>query len=206
MIPIYELPYVILLLLSAALACAQAPARCPDLPALRSTYILNSFNVSLISGVWYEAAFQDLAQVDSSCPTVINTIPSSDSATSDGFTQQFKVNYGPIPFDLKSVYTPANMTGNNIGLYQRTLQSFDLFPLPSVIADVKVDPATGAYTALTDYLCTSVLGMLYVEVRFLFRVPNTSGTDIMAMVERAAALGLKWEALKFTNYSGCPLA
>jgi hypothetical protein len=193
--------FLIALLLIAAVT-AQ-PSACPDLSALRSSYIVNSFNVSRIAGLWYEAAYQDLAQVGAKCQTLVNTVPSNDSSKYDGFTQQFKVLYGPLPFTLDSVYTPVNSTA---GMYHRSLQGFDLLPLPSVIVDVKVDSVTGDYTALTDYLCASILGIVYIEVRFLFRASNTSGTDIMAMVERAAALGLVWQKLDFNNFASCPSA
>ena len=193
-----------LLTLLAGLALGSG---CPDLPTLRSKFILNQFNVSRIGGLWYEAAFQDLAQVGAKCQVLVNTVPTNDTVRNDGFAQQFKVLYGPLPFVLNSDYTPVNAStsvNNTAGLYARTLQNFDLLPLPSVIVDVKVDPSTGEYVALTDYLCTSILGIDYIEVRFLFRVPNTDSTDVMAMIERAAALGLQWQKIDFNDFTTCP--
>ena len=211
----FSIKEMICSLLFAFIFVSSAQSSCPDLPSLRSSFVLNSFNVSKISGLWYEIAFQDLAQVGATCQVLINDVPSNATRRSDGFAQQFKVLYPPslVPFILNSVYTPvaANVTNNTVALYDRTFAGINLtssvrggFVLPSVIVDLRLDPTSGEYVAMTDYMCLSFLGLDYIEVRFMFRSMAPDPADVAALIACATALGLKWDKITYNDFSKCP--
>ena len=46
---------------------SMVTAKCPEMSQFRSKNILEDFDTSKLTGMWYEAAYKDPAQIGSSC-------------------------------------------------------------------------------------------------------------------------------------------
>lgn len=88
-------------------AVGQTLSACPDLPSMRSNHVNGGgFDPAKLAGVWYEAAFQDVAQVGATCPVLNVTVDPATRVVS----MALNVRYGKIPFTIVEVYTPKNDT------------------------------------------------------------------------------------------------
>lgn len=78
---------------------------CPDLSTLRSPEVVSNFSATELENFWYEQAYIDIAQVGSTCQTL-------NGSVADGkLSMDFRVKYGPVPFTIKELYTPASFRG-----------------------------------------------------------------------------------------------
>jgi hypothetical protein len=179
-------------LLAAAWPRAQAGS-CPDLSAYRSPNVLGHFNPARLTGLWYESAYIDIAQVGASC----QTLNASYSAASGRVTMPFAVKYGPIPFTIVEVYDPQNATG--MYLKHVNMPGGQLIKLNTVMVDVTASNATAPYETLTMVSC--VLGVQ--EVVFAMRAPLDAGNHatLNKMKATAKGLGAKWDDSKLKEVS-----
>ena len=187
-----------LLLCALAWLTPQAGAgACPDLSAYRSQNVLSHFNPARLTGLWYESAFIDIAQVGASC----QTLNASYDATSGRVTMPFAVKYGPIPFTIVELYDPQNATG--MYLKHVNMPGGKLLKLDTVMVDVTAPNATAPYETLTMVSC--VLGVQ--EVIFAMRVPLDAQNHAMLdkMKATAKGLGATWDdnKLKEVSFAKC---
>lgn len=173
--------------LLAALA-VSASADCEDLASIPSDAARN-LDVKLLAGTFYEQEYYDLAQAGASCQRMTNTV------NEDGtIAQNFEAKYGALPFTLPLTYTPTAP-----GLFARS--AFHLGDFPSAVVDVSF-AEDGSVAALSEYLCTSVGGLTYEEVRVSTR-DRTADPALLAAQEKAlAAAGLN-RTLAAVDQSAC---
>ncbi|KAH8058182.1 hypothetical protein JL722_6033 [Aureococcus anophagefferens] len=131
---------------------AAASAACPDLAALPSA-AARGLDPAALAGTFYEQAFYDFAQLGATCQKMTNVVTDGGA-----IAQSFDVRYGPLPFALPLVYEPTDEPA----VFTRS--AFHLGAFPSVVVDVSFDD-DGAVDALSEYLCSSVAGVDYEEVR-----------------------------------------
>ena len=157
-------------------ATLQALATCPPLEPLRSPRVAaSSFSTANLMGVWYEAAYHDLAQAGARCQQ-LNT-----SITASGFDVNFRARYGPAPFSLTERYTRE---GSAAGVFikRATLPGGTLVRLPTVVVDVLPH-------ALTLFSCTDELPG-HSTVSELVVATKHSGDDASANALQALARAL----------------
>merc|ERR1711907_408100 len=68
---------------------------CPNASAYRTDHVLNHFDGAKTTGLWYEQAYEDPAQVGASCPYFPNN---TYDPTTQIIEMSLKVKYGFIPF------------------------------------------------------------------------------------------------------------
>jgi len=62
-------------------------AACPNLPGMRSSNVAGgAFRPADLVGLWYEAAYMDVAQVGASCPTINVTLDPATMVVSMALT------------------------------------------------------------------------------------------------------------------------
>ena len=77
-------------------------SKCPDITTQRSDFVKNKYDPALLTGLWYEHMYIDIAQLGASCERLNATY----DATTGVITSDFEVKYGEIPFAITEVYTP----------------------------------------------------------------------------------------------------
>jgi|MDSY01.1.fsa_nt_gb lipocalin len=195
----------------AAINAVRSSA-CPDITSLRSSNITSNFSPEMLEGVWYELAYQDPAQIGSTCPSLNATV----DAKTGIMTAPFSVKYGPIPFTIVEEYSPTS----EVGIYGKValpptgprVQQHPLsaakatLTLPTVFVDVTTASSSSThYDTMTLYSCLEVDGAAVTELVFASR-SQTSDPDTLASMEAIArAQGVQWdnETLVQTNYDGC---
>ena len=66
----------------AVLTLESLAKKCPDILSYRSQEILDSYSPSKMSGMWYEAAYIDIAQIGSKCQTLNFTVANDTELSS----------------------------------------------------------------------------------------------------------------------------
>lgn len=201
-----------------AVRAAAPTAKCPDLTAYRSDRVLAGFDEHALTGMWYEQAYIDVAQVGASCQTMNGT---KDAGTNGGVTFEFAfVAYYPVlgPFTLHEQLTPRNGDDGNVaaGYYTKVakmpLNIGKLLTIPTVFVDVTRGNATRAdgsvvpYETMTQYSCLDVLGAVPIkELVFATRAKEPDAGVLAAMYASAKARGVTWnaKALKHVDHSKC---
>merc|ERR1711943_123588 len=73
----------------------QGSIKCSDIANARSSAVTGgSYDPARLEGLWYEAAYSDVAQVGAACQTLNFTF----SEATGVLTAAFSVKYGPLPF------------------------------------------------------------------------------------------------------------
>mmetsp|Transcript_23949 Transcript_23949/g.62604 ORF Transcript_23949/g.62604 Transcript_23949/m.62604 type:complete len:206 (+) Transcript_23949:308-925(+) len=167
---------------------------CPDLPSLRSPSVVRDFSASRLKGLWYEWAYQDPAQVLSSCQTLNATLHPSGVVD-----MAFSVKYGPVPFTIVEIYTPNNATANSSGVYRKTVDEpgAKYAALPTVFVDVTANSASDSYETMTIFSCVEELGVTVTEVIFAGRTPQPDGDKLAQMEAVAKTAGVTWKNSSF---------
>ena len=178
-----SLPFLLL-----SITASLAAAKCPDLSKYRSPTILKSFDPARLSGLWYESAFIDPAQIGASCQTLNATY----NETSGRLTMPFAVKYGPLPFTIVELYDPQNTTG--MYLKHVNMPGGKLLQLDTVIVDATSKDGTSPYDTVTMISCLSV-GININEIVFAMRDPlDSSNMDKLSRMEEVArGLGASWK-------------
>lgn len=170
---------------------------CPDdITAFRTDAVIESFDPAKLSGLWYEQAYIDLAQVGESCQVFNNTILGEDG----GIDQKFHVIYGFIPYTLPLHYDIQDQPG----VFDRYAKypGGQWLKFPSIVVDFTTD-AAGNYVTLSEYLCYSLLGIEYVEIRLSTREASVSSDIIDSMESVVSAQGIEYDSLTYVNQTGC---
>merc|ERR1711871_339558 len=172
---------------------------CPDLKSVRTDFVTDSPNATMMQGLWYEIGYYDIAQSGASCQTFTNT------ASDDGFEQLFKTAYGPLPFQQTYVYKQDTA---DLGVYTKYLKGTSwLLQLPTVVVDVEMSADGASYESLTEYTCKQTTPFsVAVELRFSSRVQSTTSDDLERMKAKALAAGIDADTVdrvKAANRSTC---
>jgi hypothetical protein len=149
-----------------------------------------------MTGLWYESAFIDIAQVGASCQTLNATY----NETSGRMTMPFAVKYGSIPFTIVEIYDPQSERG--MYLKHVNMPGGKLLKLSTVIVDATSKDDTSPYDTVTMISCVS-LGISVNEVIFAQRKPlDESNLPTLRNMESVArGLGASWneKSLKLVN-------
>eukprot|EP00939_MAST-03C_sp_MAST-3C-sp1_P000371 g371.t1 len=179
---VQQLAAVLVLVTSSSLLSVARAGLCPDLKTIRSEYIMEAFDVSKMTGNWYEVAFHDIAQVGASCQRFNNTLDSP------GLVQAFKTKYGPIPFKQTYKYDPVQDENGTMvpGVFTNYLEGAkNLLKLPTVIVDVQTNDED-QYVTYTQFTCKEEAGLAKVtELRVSSR-SKTVSDDVLAGLKKAA--------------------
>ena len=176
---------------------ARVTGSCPDLASLRSSRVLAAgFSAAALSGMWYEQAFVDVAQLGASCQTLNGT------ASADGtLSVDFAVTYlgRAVPFTMAEVYEPNT---SHAGLYTKhaLVPGGKLLRLPTVVVDVTAE----AYV-LFSCLELPLLPPL-TELVVATRTRRANETLVQSRLALAARLGVPVapDDVQRVDHSGCP--
>ena len=165
---------------------------CPDLAALRSDFVKSSkFSLSKLAGLWYEVAYHDLAQVGEKCQTYDKgNFQNATRTHVAGVPEKFAFAY----FDKSS---PSSMklfyeTTDQVGVFKRFLDAplADQMKFPSVIVDVTSSDDYATYDSITEYLCYSLAGIEYEEVRVGARLPAMDAAKLQTIEDSLVSAGV----------------
>eukprot|EP00041_Stephanoeca_diplocostata_P009453 m.145814 g.145814 ORF g.145814 m.145814 type:complete len:205 (+) comp17743_c0_seq3:293-907(+) len=177
-------------------------AACPELAPLRTNVVTNSFVPEKLSGLWYEWAYTDPAQIGSSCQTL------NASLKPDGIVDMaFRVTYGKIPFTIVEIYTPTNTSGKGIYIKRAQAPGSKLLELPSVFVDVTGGDGDEPYDTMSIFTCATKVGIEVKEVILAGRTPsppNNTAVGDMEQVLVQQQVPVDVATLKRTNRTGCP--
>lgn len=163
-------------------------AKCPSLPDQRSEFVKTKFNPALLTGVWYEHRYIDIAQIGAECQILNGTYEANSLA------MDFAVKYDGIPFTIVELYNETKIPGYYIK--RAKMPGSKLLEFPTVIVDVKA-PADGTdYTRLTMSSCVMKLDLPITELVFATRVKNESQAIIEEMEAVARKQGVQWDEKK----------
>lgn len=192
-------------LLGAAAAAASSGGggggTCPDLAAMRSERVRNTFDGARVQGVWYEHAYIDVAQVGASC----QTLDAHFNASTHALSMDFRVTYGPVPFTIVEDYA-ANGTVRGLFVKRAEMPGAGLLTLPTVVVDAALPPDGGTrYDSITLFSCTTKLGLLVTELVMATRAPTIEPAQLAAMKQEARLLGVPFQSsdLQLVNHTGC---
>eukprot|EP00040_Diaphanoeca_grandis_P043779 m.10243 g.10243 ORF g.10243 m.10243 type:complete len:200 (+) comp8200_c0_seq1:80-679(+) len=161
---------------------------CPNVTTYRSQYVQESFEPSLLSGLWYEQAYIDIAQILSKC----QTMNASYSNTTGIIDIDFKVDYGPIPFTIVEVYTPINSATKGYYIKEARMPGAQFLQLRTAVVDVGHN-GMAPYTTMTLYSCVNKLGIKVPELVFATRDRTPNATVLAEMEKTARSLGVQWD-------------
>ena len=117
-------------------------------------------------------AYADVAQAGATCQHVTNT---DSSKRVEGFNQEFKCNYGTVPFSQTYVYE-QDMDDNGEpenGMYHKYVTGAKmLLNLPTVLYDVQKDE--NGYDLLAEFSCLKKVGITTTELRYSSRNKTVS--------------------------------
>jgi len=148
---------------------------------------------------FYENAYQDLAQVGSSCGYY------SKNATVKGEVhEQFGFTY-VSPNHMMLVYT-SDKTSPQLGVYTKKVDKGDDGfgpPISSVIVDATLSADGKTYSSLTEYACYTVGPITYKEIRIGSRSPTMSKQDLANKEKILAQQGVEYNELQVVDHTGC---
>lgn len=174
-------------------------ATCPDVSKFRTSNVLDSYDPKKMTGIWYEQAYQDLAQAGARCP-VLNTTYDGNSGV---MLTAFEVDYGKIPFTIIEQYAPVNNTVNNNGLYHKTakMPGGKFLEFATSVVDVVLSPDNSTYDAYIMYSCLNKIVEVQ-ELQIITRSKNVSDAVINLYISNAQKQGLDLK-LKRVDWSKC---
>ena len=191
------------LLLFVTMVATGLSGKCPDITKYRSTYVENKYDPDLMTGLWYEHMYIDIAQVGASCARLNATYNESNGV----LTSDFEVQYGDLPFTITEVYTPPE-NGTMKGYYVKTVKEpgSKLLPIPTVVSDVQFFSASKTsktYDTVILTSCLEKLGMAIHEIVFATRNKFENSSILSAMENTAKSLGIEYneKALKRVDWT-----
>ena len=189
--------------LLVAMAVMGQSSKCPDITKYRTSYVENNYDPALMTGLWYEHMYIDIAQVASSCERLNATYNESNGV----LTSDFEVQYGDLPFTITEVYTPPE-NGTMKGYYVKTVKEpgSKLLPIPTVVSDVQFFSASKTsktYDTVILTSCLEKLGMAIHEIVFATRNKFENSSILSAMENTAKSLGIEYneKALKRVDWT-----
>lgn len=187
-----------LLALAAALGVAGRAGAdsCPDMAQFRSERVRapGAFDPAKLSGLWYEAAYIDVAQVGSKCQTLNGTY----SPETKRLSMDFSVKYGPLPFTIVEIYDPVNASQPGLYLKHVNEPGGKLLNLKTAMVDVTESADGKLYETVTMYSCVNILGANVVEVVYAMREPLDADNmeTLSGMEATAKSLGVTYDPSK----------
>ena len=176
--------------------------KCPDMSQYRSSRITSKgqFQPALLSGLWYEQAYIDIAQIGASCPTMTGNYTESTGV----LTMDFAVRYGKLPFSILEVYTP--MSSDEPGVYRKRVKmpGSKLTQLDCAVVDATKGDGD-MYETMTLYCCLDILGKQIFEINFATRAASVAPSVMESMENVARTVGVTWDEKKLhiVNRTGC---
>jgi hypothetical protein len=171
---------------------------CPNLAALRSPVVASGhFNFTMLSGLWYEQAFMDIAQAAASCQKL-------DFDVHDGVpVAAFSVKYGFLPVSITQVFAPTDEAG--VYLKHAQIPGGMLLKIPTVVVDATAD-------TLTLFSCRDFEGISpgispFKELVVATRHPSPSSDVVDDKLAEAQKLGVPFERteVSLVDQSKCPI-
>lgn len=176
-----------------ALVCILALVNaCPELAGLRSQFVQSSsFDLKKVSGVWYEIAYHDLAQIGEKCQIYKKgDVTNATTVSVEGIPEVFGFAYlnKEKPKSMKLFYESTDQPG----YFNRFVDAHvvNKMKFPSVIVDVTSSDNYETYDSITEYLCYSVAGFDYNEVRIGYRKPTMPADQLEAIKQKLITLGI----------------
>jgi hypothetical protein len=186
---------LIAIYVSATITAVQS--LCPSLSALRTSYVSRSFDARLASGLFYENAYTDLAQIGARCQRMNKTATTALGV----IIEDYSVFYGNLSFPLPLVYNATDTRA----VFARYMALAPFLTFPSVVVDARLSADGSRYDALTEYLCWDVLGIDYVEVRLSTRWAEPPAGLLTDLEATARAQGVTWSGnLTAVTFADCP--
>mmetsp|Transcript_15367 Transcript_15367/g.28935 ORF Transcript_15367/g.28935 Transcript_15367/m.28935 type:complete len:203 (+) Transcript_15367:67-675(+) len=189
-------------LLLPFLAVASAvsdESQCNDLAKYRTDYVAQNFDDVKAGGFFYENAYQDLAQVGSSCGYY------SKNATGTGdVIEQFGFTYAN-PNHMMLKYT-TDKEAPQAAVYTKKIDKGDDGfgpPISSVVVDVTLSADGTTYESMTEYACFTVGSITYNEIRIGSRSPSMSDEELAEKEKVLADQGIQYRELKVVDHNGC---
>ena len=186
---------LLLLCVSLVVFTETFAASCPDVTKYRSANVLQNFDPSKLSGLWYEQGYLDVAQIGASCPVLNNTIINSTFLTMD-----LSVKYLVLPFSIKEMFFRTNETGYYIK--QADMPGSSLLKIPTVVVDFT--EKDGVYESLTLYGCLAPLGIVTEEIVFATRERYPPAGLYPSMVTTARSIGISFGSPTQPDWTKCP--
>ena len=175
-------------------------SKCPDITTQRSDFVKNKYDPALLTGLWYEHMYIDIAQLGASCERLNATY----DATTGVITSDFEVKYGEIPFAITEVYTPPKNDSMK-GVYLKTVKEpgSKFLQIPTVVSDVQFlsGSESSSYDTVILTSCVEKLGQAIHELVFATRKKNESTTLLNQMENTATGLGIEWKTLKQVDWT-----
>jgi hypothetical protein len=168
---------------------------CPQsLSIYQSNLVKTSFNPLKLEGFWYELAYHDVAQVKETCQYVTR------SCDSLGMDEVFGFQYPQRAGQLNLRYD----NGAGPGLFTRYIDSplVRNFKFPSAVVDF-TQAKNGDYNTISEYLCYSLNGLVYQEIRILSKSPTISQVELLALEANLKSLGLSFKTLRVADQTNC---
>lgn len=188
-----ELMGILWLALFALVAAGEEAFECPtDLSIYRSTTISKEFNSKKLSGMWYEIAFHDAAQIKETCQSYYRLV----SDLGENMEEHFGFTYpGREPSSLK---LQVEFDKNELGLYQRYVDAplVRKLKFPSVVVDVTESRDGQRYETVSEFLCYSIGPVSYREIRIGSRSPSMSDSQLLHLENVMRSLGVPFKALR----------
>jgi len=181
---------------AAGLSCSYGA-----LTPMRADAIVSDYEPTLMEGFWYEQAFQDIAQVGSSCQTLNATL----DPKSGTLTMPFAVKYGTAPFTIEEVYEVHDPQVK--GVYRKSVKApygipgGHLIGLPTVVVAADLSADRSHYETVILYSCVALLNIQ--EVVIASRSATLTDAKYQAMMENAKARGVPIDGLRRTDHSAC---
>ena len=180
--------FICLLMLSSVFG------ECPNAADLRTEYVKNYFNATLLDGFWYEVAFQDIAQIGESCQCYNKSL---DDSMGGSISEQFGFTYKTAR-SMTLLYTSTDLTA----VYTKATTFAPEFAIPYVVVDVSVEK-DGQYSTITEYSCTTVGPITYQEIRIGSRSRNISDESMAAIETTLTDLGLRYHLTYVDHPPSC---
>ena len=183
---------LVLITFAAWCPATRSADPCPDLPSLRTDYVVNNFDPSKAEGFWYEIAYQDLAQIGETCQAYNKTRIDS------GISEQFLFTY-KSPRKMELMYEKTEDTA----VYSRYMTAIESLRFPSVVVDVTAGQGDEPYSTITEYLCSPEGGVRYEEIRIGSRTKTLSPNELSTIIQVLKNAGIDSSQLKMVDQAGC---
>ena len=171
---------------------------------MRSSFVKSSeFDLAKVGGLWYEIAYHDLAQVGEKCQTYNKGILANATSTDAvGIPEVFGFAYfdKESPRKLNLFYEATD----EAGYFQRFVDArvANKLKFPSVIVDVTSSDNYATYDSITEYLCYTVAGFDYNEVRIGYRKPTMPADQLQSIRRNLVRIGITAK-INEVDQTGC---
>lgn len=166
---------------------------CPaDLSIYRSATVSKEFDAQKLSGMWYEIAFHDAAQIKETCQSYNRLV----SDLGESMEEHFGFTYpGREP---SSLTLQVQFDKNELGLYQRFIDAplVRNLKFPSVVVDVTESRDGQRYETVSEFLCYRIGPVSYKEIRIGSRSPSMSDSQLLHLENVMRSLGVPFKALR----------